>query len=719
MTWGWAVVLCLLVGAVHAGELSDHLVCGDSKALKHGGFSGVGHTETLRAQVGAVDEKIPCLVSGDKAGDSFEVKLSKQPDKVCALQITEVYPPDAPGVRYTYDVFADGKLVYIRDHPGLMFGRASYFIYLEGVHSSGVQLRFVNKRNEPFRIADIWLYSDFPAYCESAGFETPYYLAPLLTKKSQDREQEARYLKTHIRPTGNPDVKLACVEEHHYMIRDASFARQQFEALLRLSKRYDMPAALHFVSWWGGTPGRIPDGKGGAFRDVEYQQVCWSETDTHDEGEELKKLLGDKWDIRYGLSTPNQWSNCPWLTMNHPRLNSARHKAIGEKLGILADVLGSPEFNQQSLLAIGMENEPRYWDLNCPDGKYPVERKNLWADFNPVTVAAAAKDGVTLDPSDGLDFRERLWLHENVARYQQETYDAHARALKKLKMPLWHEVYSQAFPNPAYPMHEVTDYHPLLGWNRLKGCRAGVEYDFRDAGDPVAWMEVVREWGRWSQVNYEEFNGVGLDRHLRALRVCYAFGARFYTFYNWQRVDETEHRWVEYVSEFCKDEPKTLVHEASVKSSNEFPVSIPTTWATVNEISLIVDAPGEYTITVYDSAKKERVLGFRRKTATAMGVLSFDLPNCIPTRFYQEPYFTIAKDQGEFSLPLVSTVSLYSDSRRERMQSLLICWRADAQALISELEKRRLPGLEMAERLYRDGDYRRAYEAAVKIETSQ
>jgi hypothetical protein len=279
-------------------------------------------------------------------------------------------------------------------------------------------------------------------------------------------------------------------------------------------------------------------------------------------------------------------------------------------------------------------------------------------------------------------------------------------------------------------MEEVTSYHPLLEWNRLRGCRAGIEYDFRDSVDPVACLEAAREWGRWAQVNYEEYNGVGLDRHLRALRVCYAFGARFYTFYNWQRIEPND-RWAGYVGDFCKDGPKALALDRpadasqsfAMSSSHAFTADVPTSWATVNEVCLTVDAPGEYTLTAYDSAGRERVLGFRRKLVSEAGSVCFDLPNCIPTNTCRRPYCLVTRGDGkEFGLLSDSSgepaVSLYSDSRRERMQSLVICWRADAEALISELKGRHLPGLETAERLLRSGDYRRAYEEAVRLEAS-
>lgn len=733
--------ICLLADMAHAGELSDSLHFKDTTDLKRHGFLGTGHREVLSARTGTVDEKIPCHASGEKAGEAFQVTLRKSPGLTFAVQIQEVYPPESPGVRYTYEVYANDTLIYIRDYPAVMFGPASYFIHVDDpalLETDKINLRFVNRREgASFRLSAVWLYSDFPEYCRAAGFETSFYLAPLLRGYHDDAEleKEFRYLKLNLRPLPGTDVRLGCAQEHRYMNRDRTQSREQFECLLRLSKKYDMPLELLFVSWWGGTPMRLPDGKGGRFSDPEYQQVCWSESDNYDEGEGLRKLLGDKWDLRYGWTVPNRWSNTPWLTMNHPRLNKARHKVIGEKLGILAEVIRDAPFKDfgNYLVGLCMENEPRYWDLHCPDSNYPVKRENLWGDFNPVTVAAAAKDGVKLNPSDGLDYCERLWMHENVARYQQETYNAHARALKRLRMPflnaeadaLWHEVYSHGQNGQTFPMCQVTTYHPSLERNRLKGCRAGLQ------GIPVPAvtnLERAREFGRWAQVNYEENNGRGVEQHLRVLRACYAFGARFYNFYSWQSINRDD-KWMHYVRDFCGDEPRALVFERpadasssfSTPNSHAFSADVPPDWATVNEVVIAVDAPGEYVVTVYDSPDKEQVLGFRRKQIREAGPAGFDLPNSVPTDAFRRPYVTVTRsDGGDFGLLTnpdgEPVLSLYSDSRRERTQSLLICWRADAQELITELKGKHAPGLAAAEQFFRAGDYRKAYEEAVRAE---
>lgn len=736
------LILCACACQTLAGELSDSLNIGNSSAEAAHSVQG-GSSETISALVGAVSESTDCRASSSTLNSSFQLKLHKQPGQIFTLQIQEVYPPESPGVRYGYNVEVDGTLVYVRDYIGLMCGTVSYFIKVDNaalLSADEITLKFTNIRSDyPFRISAIWLFSDFAAYCQSSNFDVPFYLNPLLSQYTtkSELETEISYLKTNVSPFVNPNVRLGCAQEHYYMQKTAAQSLQQFQWLLDLAKIYDMPYSPLFVSWWGGTPLWVSDGLGGQFGDAKYQQVCWSETDNYDEGSSLRTLLGSKWDIHYGWTIPNIWSSTPWLTMNSSVLNNARAAAISSKLGTLKSVLIDPNYVGCSnyLLGVTMENEPRYWDWHCPDWNYPVTRLNLWGDFNPLTVADAAQDGVTLDPSDGLSYQERMWLHTNVANYQQDTYNAHASALRGLGMPFinsstdsfWHEIYSHAFPSTVFPMDQVTDYHPGLEWNRLNGCRAGLE----DVANPVVtYLEKAREWGRWSQVNYEENNGISTDVHLRALRACYAFGARFYNFYNWQTIN-SNNSWINYVRSFIADTSLTTITQQlaligaeyvdtlSCEVSKTAGVSAPL----INQINFKVSPAGDYVVRVYDSPSKNRLFAYRLKTVPVAGSVYFDLPNCISLDSWPSPYVVLSRNDGQhfgvWTNPNGSVVwSEQADSARERTQSLMICWRSDAQALIADLRSKNMPGLELADQLFDAGDYRLAYEAAALVDST-
>ena len=732
------LALCAFACGAAAGELSDSLFLGNAEAEQQHNLQGTGSSEVISARVGTVNEVTPCRTSATTSGSSFQFSLRKQPGQSFTLQIQEVYPADSPGIRYTYQIDANDRTIYLRDNLGLMCGPVSYFVNVDDpslLPESQITLKFTNTRSSSFRIAAVWLYSDFSGYLSTSSFDTPFYLTPLIPESFVEStiEQNVSYLKSNIVPSAGSNVRLGCSQEYYYMLRDTSAIQTQTRWLFKYAKKYGVPACPLFVSWWSGTPNGS-DGQGGTFADPKYQQVCWSETDNYDEGASLKTLLGSKWDLRYGWTVPNQWSNTPWLTMNSPVLNEARSKAIAQKLSDIGSVLTDPASSGYSdyLLGIGMENEPRYWDYLCPDGSYPVRRQNLWADFNPLTVADAAEDGVTLDPADGLSYTERMWLHNNVADYQQGTYRAHESALRSMRLPfassatdsLWHEVYSHAFPTGIFPMDQVTSYHSGLEWNRLVGCRAGLE----DIPYPAArYLERTREWGRWSQVNYEENNGLSTSLHLRSLRACYAFGARMYHFYNWQSINASG-QWKAYVQAFCGDGPRALVSQVSALSTATyqtvstcaFTMSVPSNWATLNEIVIPVNSPGDYTLKVYDSLAMSRLVGYRRKIVDTAGNVRFDLPNCVATDQSAYPRVVLTRTNGQpFGVLMNSSApvwSAWSDSGRERIQSLLVSWRSDAQALIAELKAKGVQELDLADQLFAAGDYKKAYDEASRVE---
>jgi uncharacterized glyoxalase superfamily protein PhnB len=149
--WLFALIGALAFAAsAMGGELSDAVYFGDKSSEKAHSLQGPGQDEVMSARIGTVDESITCWTSGPKSGDAVEVTLRKQPGKPFSVQIQEVYPPEAPDTRYTYSVYANDKLVYMRDNPALMFGVTSYFINIDDpalIQSGSMKLRFCGGGN--------------------------------------------------------------------------------------------------------------------------------------------------------------------------------------------------------------------------------------------------------------------------------------------------------------------------------------------------------------------------------------------------------------------------------------------------------------------------------------------------------------------------------------------------------------------------------------------
>jgi len=199
--------------------------------------------------------------------------------------------------------------------------------------------------------------------------------------------------------------------------------------------------------------------------------------------------MGDQYDVRYGLSIPNRWSNTPWLTFNHPRLNQFRRVRLTQALMAWSEA-------RRRLIDVGKGrllpgqlttgDETIYWAKGVDDSEYTklnkgIGRTRLMADFNPFVIADAQKENVRLDPRDGLDPGERYWLHRNLARQQQrivgwmfEALPAEPIVLEppaapdEKNVPFYavdlarRNLFTEPYAMSTFPTSGITPFHPGL-----------------------------------------------------------------------------------------------------------------------------------------------------------------------------------------------------------------------------------------------------------------
>ena len=451
------------------------------------------------------------------------------------LAVTEVYPDTPDEVVYTYGVYSGGRLLHERRHTGLGFGPTTYFIKFSGKAPGSV--RFRNTSKTPLLISSARSVTDDMV---RGAVDRDRFAILGLVSAAAGRDEQSRLAKMLSDRLGErPDLGIGrgFSYEVTYANRGADDVRGQIDSCRAWSDEHGLPALIGLVSWWSGTPLQVPDGHGGRFGDLKYQQICYSPDAEVSENEELKKLLGARYNRHFGLSTPNIWSNTPWLTMNSPELNDYRCSRLGEAIGLLREF----ETDKSRLAGVYVENEPRYWDTDCEAGNPKSNRKLLWADFNPLTIADAAKDGVDLDPRDGLSNEELAWLHRNVGSYYQQVVDAARNALNRVGASVCLYTHSlqhrSMFPGLAIK-------HPASEWAYAKGARTGIEGMWSQVSD----YERVREWGPWANVDREENDGRDIALHLWDLRASYVMGADLYNSYNWHAIGAD--RFFAYVSEF-------------------------------------------------------------------------------------------------------------------------------------------------------------------------
>lgn len=500
MRWAWIILLCCCASRTLAGGLGECVDLGAGQSTIVGDFVG-GHDMRRPARVIA-------------AGETVEARIRVAPDQALTLEIEELYGRDTD-VR-GYQVLIDDKPVYFRTYRGCGAGPVHYFIQVPPPGRDAVTLKFINRGNASIAIGHVWAWGDFEKFYDAGGFATPFYLAPTVSRRTQRSEMGDALAKIKKSIGQRENVKPAWTTWIPYAAKSEQKCAEMIDEDLKLAEEFDLPVQICFDSWWGSTP-RGPDGKGGKWTDEPYQQVVWNETQK-----------------RMQLSIPNRWSSTPWLTMNHPDLNAFKVQrvtaAASHLRSRLRDLLARNK--RHLVLAVNLDNEPIYW----ASGNAGLGDDLLYADFNPHTIADAKKDGITLDPTNGLSREERLWLWKNLLKYNQMISSAVVGALRNDASeadidPLADNVYTQAMmmsdPRVQYPTLDAA--YPLWETAAPKAARVGGEWN-GDALPERQGVEHQLPLGRNAAINAEcenkaeEHHGVG---------PAYALGQRYYTPYNY------------------------------------------------------------------------------------------------------------------------------------------------------------------------------------------
>ena len=593
------------------------------------------------------------------------------------LAITEVYP-DVPGsAEYHYTVSAKGIDTFERRHRGIGFGPETCFVKVTGSPVGTITLRNLSKT--PVRIARV--SSVTRAEMDKLLAKDSFVLMGLANGWEKGEEM-VKTLAENLHPKPEYGIRTGFGAEIKCVNQPAESVRGQLENCAKWSKQYSLPAMLGFVSWWSGTPGHVPDGLGGRFGDVKYQQFCYAPDTEQPEDENLKAILGDRYNRHYCLSVPNQWSSCPWLTMNSKLLNDYRYKRMDEAVAILKDISGG---DTKWLDSIFIENEPRYWDTLCEATNSKRSGVGtLWADFNPLAVEAAKRDGVDLDPADGLSDKELLWLHQNVGKYNQECVDAVGKSLTKHGLAAT-QLYTHSLQHKdMFPGGAIG--HPASEWACANGARTGVEGMWSQPSD----FARVREWGRWANINREENDGQHIDLHLWDLRVDYMMGADLYNSYNWNAIGAQ--RVFDYMDEFLRDLPTVTLPpaKAHLASGGSIEIRTPMKLQAFTKLDVPVEvlksAAREVRLVI--SGKEGRLIGSSRCKASKKpggSVISFEFATAVESSCEEAATLKISAfdahgkpvaEAVRFTDRSASEIKLSLDLRAQRALSLAVIARA-------------------------------------------
>lgn len=511
-------------------KVSD-LVFGQSgqEAASQLTVTGNSGLDTFETKVGELEDAYTVrYMQGTGSSITFTLTDLK-PNQPITVEIEEIHNrnPDA----FAYTVLANEQEVYFRTYREASAGPNHYFIDLNATIIGGASSLTLTLRNDsPTRVnfARVWAYSDFDNLLVDEKIYRPMTVALFKPNINwNDYSSDLALLEgMKLKFSDYEMYNIAVVFDILYMHWSEKEMQRRLDYLTQLSADSGLAIHLSVDSWWDGTP-IGPDGQGGYWRDMPYQQVVYDPLNTDGRG-------------YWKLSTPNVYGNTPWLSMNNEHYNEVRADKIRGVTAYLAARTADLKADGVELppVVVFTENEPWYWPYFAfnasPEGT---------GDFGPDVITAASNDGVLLDPTDGISVQERQWLAKNMTDYISNVSSAMAEGYGynaiivdngQITYPdnqLVENAYTHTFPNQKFP--GLDEQQSQWEAHMVKDIRFGGEWEgiLDDR-----YLSYISARGKFADVNAER-SGYAMQE-FQVLPQAYAYGSDHVTIYNYRSGDE-------------------------------------------------------------------------------------------------------------------------------------------------------------------------------------
>ena len=500
-------------------------------------------TGKIETEMGSFQEVFTAKILPCK-GSQIQLRVPVQDGTTgLILEIQEIHNrrPEAFG----YTVLVNGREVYFRTYQELGAGPNHYFVevpkeLLKGHGPLKVTLR--HDGGGPFSIGKIWVYEDF--FEKVAKPEQVFRPMGIIFPTSSIR-LEGESETNRRQGEGLELQRLQKMQEAYSGFQDygpvgfLNFAggyghidpeegRKGLLSEIGLSSETGMPG-LWIVNGtgWGGKPTGA-DGRGGYFSDIQYTHTTYD------------PALGT-----YRASWPNMWGNTPGAALRNPEMNAFLEKRFQQLT----------EGIQEQLATLRLKGKPA-------QPMIVREFAPASGEISKAVIEAAARDGVNLDPTDGMSFEERLWMHRDAVRTWQEFADSSQRNIGrdiaivhqgKLQLP--EEQFSQnLYAHPDFltdkPMNDPRwggGQHGMVDGLWSSG-EMGEGVNFRD----IAMYDYLRARGKLSMINMER---TILKENFSVMKRHYERGFQFLCFFNADSGDEKFVREVDGIADEPIDPP--------------------------------------------------------------------------------------------------------------------------------------------------------------------
>ena len=533
---------CLAEGVAHnAGRATEVIDCGDPQAPVMAS-DGV-KIDRIETEMGSFREAFAVRTVSRK-GSTMQCQVPvKEGTKSLILEIQEIHNrrPDAFG----YTVLVNGEEVYFRTYQELGAGPNHYFVEVPAEslkHGGPLDITLRHDGGGAFSIGKIRAHADF--FEKVAGPEGVFRPMALIFPTSSirlDGESETsrhQGVEAELQRVKKMKELYSGFQDYGpvgflnfaggYGHIDPAEGNNQLLEQIGYSSATGMPG-LWIVNGtgWGGKPTGA-DGLGGYFSDIQYTHTSY-----------------DPATGTYRASWPNMWSNTPGAALRNPVMNAFLEKRFQQLMGGIQEQLAR-------LRLEGRAAQPMIVREFAPAS----------GEISQAVIESAAKDGVTLDPSDGMSFDERLWMHRDAVRTWQEFADSSQRNVGrdiaivdqgKLVLPeeqFFHNLYAHPDFLTDRPMNDPRwggGQHGMVDGLWSSG-EMGEGVNFRD----IAMYDYLRARGKLSMINMER---TILKENFSVMKRHYERGFRFLCFFNADPGDEKFVREVDGIADESIDPP--------------------------------------------------------------------------------------------------------------------------------------------------------------------
>lgn len=379
------VVLGASAARAESTAYSAHLQLGEpaSEAACRVETSGEVVAETLETEMGGHRERHRARTfRSAEAALRFELPVPPT-GRPLLLEFQEIHTRRP--VVFGYTIHVNGQELYFRTYEEYGAGPNHFFVEVPAARLAGaptVQVTLRSAGGGAFSLGQVWAYADFSS--TTAAAEGVYRPMGLLGFRLAKDTPKPRF--TSFSPIGTLTIG------QYGSGLPAQVNQKMRDALSADAAAGDTSLLLLNGGLWGGKP-TGPDGLGGYFSDPRYSSLSYQpETG----------VVSPSW--------PSMWGLVAWPTFSDPWMNQYLETRFARAMSGLAEHVDH----------LGARGTP-------PRFGFVREWGAGGGEVTDFSARRAAASGVTLDPADGLDETERLWMYRDGVRLWQD-YATSSRA---------------------------------------------------------------------------------------------------------------------------------------------------------------------------------------------------------------------------------------------------------------------------------------------------